>query len=214
VENSRDAFEAAIAAGHGIELDVQASRDAEAMVFHDYKLDRLTGETGEVIARDSADLGRIRLSGTEETIPTLAEILALIGGRGPVLIEVKAPERKVARLCLAVSRALDGYWGPVGVMSFNPEVARWFALRSPAVLRGLVVTESGRKGLRGRIERWLAFRRAGAQFLAYDIRDLPSPFVAARQSRGSPVFTWTVRSEEERARAARHADQIIYEVPR
>jgi glycerophosphoryl diester phosphodiesterase len=210
VENSRAAFQAAIEAGHGIELDVQLSRDGEAMVFHDYQLERLTGESGDVAARTAAQLGAIRLSGTDEAIPTLREVLQLIRGKVPVLIEVKAPDRNVARLCLAVFRALEGYRGPVGVMSFNPEVPRWFAAHAPRVLRGLVVTEQGKKRLRGRLERAFTFWRSGAQFLAYDIRDLPSRFARKRRV---PIFTWTVRSEADRARAALHADQIIYEVP-
>jgi glycerophosphoryl diester phosphodiesterase len=211
IENSRAAFEAAIAAGHGIELDVQASRDGEAFVFHDYELDRLTGEQGGVAGRTARELSKIMLLGTGEPLPTLTEILRLVAGRVPLLIEVKAPDRRVARLCLAVFRALEGYRGPVGIMSFNPEVPRWFATHAPRVLRGLVVTENGRKGLRGRAERRLAFWRAGAQFLAYDIRDLPSRFAAARRKSGIPVTTWTVRTPEERERAALHADQIIYE---
>lgn len=212
-ENSRAAFQAAIAAGHGIELDVQVTRDGDAVVFHDYKLDRLTGEAGEVAARTAADLAAIRLRGTNETLATLTDILRLIRGRVPLLIELKAPERSVARLCLAVFRSLEGYRGVVGVMSFNPEVPRWFSVHAPKVLRGLVVTESGKKGLRGRIERRLAFWRSRAQFLAYDIRDLPSRFVRAKRRRGVPVFTWTVRTEAERERAALHTDQPIYEAP-
>ena len=213
IENSRAAFEAAIAAGHGIELDVQASRDGEAFVFHDYKLERLTGASGDVAGRTSAELRALRLAGTDEPLPTLHEILRLVGGRVPLLIEVKAPDRRVARLCLAVFRSLEGYRGPVGVMSFNPEVPRWFALHAPRVLRGLVASESGKRGLRGRIERHLALWRGSAQFLAYDIRDLPSRFAAGRRKRGVPVLTWTVRSDDERARASAHADQIIYEAP-
>jgi glycerophosphoryl diester phosphodiesterase len=213
VENSRAAFDAAVAAGHGIELDVQLSRDGEAMVFHDHGLERLTGEGGDVAARTAGQLAGLRLSGTGDTIPMLREVLQLVGGKVPVLIEVKAPDRNVARLCLAVFRALEGYRGPLGVMSFNPEVPRWFAAHAPKVLRGLVVTEQGKKRLRGRLERAFSFWRSGAQFLAYDIRDLPSRFVRRRRKKGVPVFTWTVRSEEDRARAALHADQIIYEVP-
>lgn len=213
MENSRAAFEAAIAAGHGIELDVQASRDGETMVFHDYKLDRLTEETGDVAARTAVQLGAVRLSGTPDTIPTLRDVLRLVAGRVPVLVEVKAPDRNVARLCLSVFRSLEGYRGPLGVMSFNPEVPRWFAGQAPRVLRGLVVTENGKRGMRGRLERAFSFWRAQAQFLAYDIRDLPSRFARGRRRRGVPVFTWTVRSDADRARAAAHADQIIYEVP-
>ena len=212
-ENSRAAFRAAIDAGHGIELDVRASGGGAVYVFHDEALERLTDGSGAF--RDLAEeaLPRLRLRGCDETIPSLSEALALIAGRVPLLVEVKAPRRQAGPLCAAVELALAGYRGPVGVMSFNPEVARWFAVHAPARSRGLVVTESGRKGLRGRILRRLALWRSRADFLAYDIRDLPSAFASRCRARGLPVCTWTVRSEEERARAALHADQIIYEAP-
>lgn len=210
IENSRAAFEAAIAVGHGIELDVQASADGQAMVFHDYKLERLAGRDGLVVAMKAAELQRLRLTGTDETIPNLADVLALIAGRVPLLIEVKTPERDAAGLSRSVAAALMGYQGAVGVMSFNPEVGRWFARAAPERLRGLVVTESGR-GWRGWYERPLALRRSSADFLACDIRDLPSRFATAQRMSGVPVLTWTVRTLQERARAAEHASQIIYE---
>jgi glycerophosphoryl diester phosphodiesterase len=210
-ENSRAAFEAAIAAGHGIELDVQLSLDGHAFVFHDAELERLTGAEGAVASRTAAQLQAIRLRGSGETLPTLREIFELVAARAPLLIELKAPGRAVAPLCLAVFRALEGYGGPVGAMSFNPEVARWFARNTPRLLRGLVLTERGKRGLRGRLERPFAFWRSLPDFLAYDVRDLPSRFAAARRARGIPVLTWTVRSEQDRGRAAASADQIIYE---
>ena len=210
VENSRTAFEAAIAAGFGIELDVQASADGEAMVFHDYELDRLTGSSGRVAEISAEALAKIRLKGTGEPVPTLAEVLALIGGRTPLLIELKSPGRRVDGLSGAVRRALLGYDGPVAVMSFNPEIGRWFAREAPELLRGLVVTEAGRRW-RGRLKRRFALWRSSPDFLAYDIRDLPSRFAGAQRARGLKVMTWTCRSEEERSRAALHADQIIFE---
>jgi glycerophosphoryl diester phosphodiesterase len=211
VENSGAAIAAAVAQGHGVELDVQLSRDGEAMVFHDYELDRLTAGQGAVAARTAEELQAMDFKAGAGSMPRLAEALALIGGRTPLLIEVKSPDRRVARLCASVARAVEGYGGPFGVMSFNPEVGAWFARHAPQALRGLVVTENGRRGLRGRIERALALWRARADFLAYDIRDLPSTFAAAARVGGLPVYSWTVRSEADRARAAAHADQIIFE---
>jgi glycerophosphoryl diester phosphodiesterase len=211
IENSRAAFAAAIEAGFGIELDVQLNGDGVAMVFHDYRLDRLTETVGDVAARSAAELAGIRLRSTDEPIPTLAEILDLIAGRAPLLIEMKSPDRHVRALCGAVDAALASYVGPVGVMSFNPEVGRWFARHRPERLRGLVVTENGRSGRLGRIKRNLSLWRARPDFLAYDIRDLPSDVAALARFDGTPVFTWTVRSDEDRARGAEHADQIIFE---
>ena len=208
VENSRAAFRAAIGAGHGIELDVQATADGEAIVFHDYELSRLTTGEGRLAAMSAATLNSIPLRGESDGLPTLKEILELIDGRAPLLIEVKSPGRRVAALSGAVRRALVGYEGPVAVMSFNPSVPRWFAEHSPDVLRGLVVTEEGRPE-RGRLKRRLSLLWSKADFLAYDIRDLPSAFATASSL---PVATWTVRSEAQRATAAAYADQIIYEV--
>lgn len=212
-ENSRAAFEAAIAAGHGIELDVQASRDGRAVVFHDAELGRLTGLPGKVCGLALAEIERIRLRDSEESIPSLAEALALIGGRAALLIELKAPGREIAALSRSVADALRGYTGPVAVMSFNPEVGRWFAKAAPERLRGLVVTEAGRKW-RGWLTRRLALWRARPDFLAYDIRDLPSRFAGGQREKGMKLLTWTCRTLRDRARAAEHADQIIYELER
>jgi len=209
-ENSRAAFAAAIAAGHGIECDVQASRDAQPIVFHDYELDRLTGDKGPLAARTGAELAQVRLANGEAP-PPLGGLLELIGGRVPLLIEVKARDGAVGALCLGVRRALEGYRGPVAVMSFNPQVAHWFAAHAERIVRGLVVTEADDRGIRGRLRRHLALWRARPDFLAYDVRDLPSRFAAANRARGLPVLTWTVRGGEAEAIAAAHADAPIYE---
>jgi glycerophosphoryl diester phosphodiesterase len=213
VENSRAAFHAAIALGHGIETDVQAARDGEAMVFHDATLDRLTASTGDVAALTPNDLEKIKLNGTTETIPQLPEILALVAGRVPVLIEIKAKGPRVAPLCLSVRRALEGYRGDAAIMSFNPLVAAWFAENAARIVRGLVVTEEGKRGVKGTLERWASMAKAKPDFLAYDVRDLPSRFAGAARARGIPVLTWTVRNAEAERRAFAHADEAIYEKP-
>ncbi|HEX8400652.1 MAG TPA: glycerophosphodiester phosphodiesterase family protein [Allosphingosinicella sp.] len=211
-ENSLAAVRAAIEAGHGIELDVRASREGQAIVFHDDRLERLTVAHGAVETRSLAELTALPLrDGGGETIPDLPAALALIRGRVPLLIEVKAPKPRVASLSLSVFRALDGYRGPLGVMSFNPEVGRWFGRHASRVTRGLIVTEAGKRH-RGRLRRRLALWRSKPDFLAYDIRDLPSPFAARARARGLPVFTWTCRNDADQATAGQHADQIIHEL--
>lgn len=211
IENSRAAFAAAIAAGDGIECDVQLSADGTAFVFHDDSLDRLTDRTGPVSALSRTEIARIELRDAGETIPTLEEILALIAGHVPLLVEIKAPGRHIARHCLAVRRAIEGYRGDVAVMSFNPQVCHWFAAYAPRVARGLVISEEDKSGPRGAVERHLSLWRAKPDFLAYDVRDLPSRFATAQRARGLPVLTWTVRSAEEQATASLHADAPIYE---
>lgn len=212
IENSLSAFEAAIARGHGIELDVQVTADLQAVVFHDRELHRLTDDNGLVAQRSLAELRTIRLRGSSDTIPGLDAALELIGGRVPLLIEVKSVGRSVDALSLAVRRTLTSYGGAVGVMSFNPKVGRWYDRHAPEVTRGLIVTEAGRRW-RGPFERRLALWRSRPDFLAYDVRDLPSRFAARARAREVPVFTWTCRGDEQVKRAAQHADQIIYEDP-
>jgi glycerophosphoryl diester phosphodiesterase len=212
VENSLSAFAGAIARGMGIECDVQVSGDGQAMVFHDWDLDRLTGESGPVAERSAADLGQVMLGGDRDRLPSLREALGMVRGRVPLLIELKARrERRVAPLCLAVRRELEGYRGPCAVMSFDPRVGAWFRSHAPSVVRGLVVTEEGARTLSGSIRRHFALWHARPDFLAYDVRDLPSRFAAAQRRRGLPLLTWTVRNPAQRRLAQQHADAPIVE---
>ena len=211
-ENSTGAFAAAMERGFGIECDVQRTADGQAAVFHDWELDRLTAETGPVAARSAADLGRIVLSGSADTIASLRQVLAQVAGRVPLLIEVKSRrDLPFAALCRAVRRDLEGYRGPHAVMSFDPRVCGWFAKRSPETVRGLVVTEEKARSLSGTVRRHLALWHGKPDFLAYDIRDLSGPFAQNQRARGLPVASWTVRTPADRERAARYADAPIAE---
>ena len=208
VENSPSAFRAAIAAGLGIECDVQLSADGEAMVFHDWDLDRLTGESGLVRARTSQQLAALRLLGSEDGIWGLSDLLAEVAGRVPLLIEIKSRrEVPYEPLCRAVRDALGGYRGSVAAMSFDPRTVRWFALQAPAVVRGLVVSEEHATSM----QRHYALSRARPDFLACDIRDLPSRFATAQRARGLPILTWTVKDHALLARALKYADAPIAE---
>lgn len=214
-ENSRAAFAAAIKAGHGIELDVRAARDGEAFVFHDDRLDRLTLASGRFEHFTADELERVPLRGSRETIPRFGDVVTLIGGQVPLLVEVKCRSTQVGVLCLGIRRALEGYGGDVAVMSFNPAVCRWFRIHAPRIVRGLVVSEQQgqRSRLRRALDRRLALWMAQPDFLACDIRDLPSRFAGQQQRRGLKLLIWTVRSAAEEALAFRHADEIIYEKP-
>lgn len=216
LENSKASFSAAIAGGFGIELDVRSSRDNDVYVFHDDELDRLSQGKGRFSATSSATLDQTRLKNSDEMIPRFDAVLNLIAGRATVLVEVKTGRRSVATLCQGVARALEGYQGPVAVMSFDARVPQWFAQNAPHIVRGLVVTEEGPTALpdraRAAIIRHRDLWRAKPDFLAYDVEDFPSRFANAQRRRGLPVLTWTVRTPEQQARAAAYADGPIFEV--
>jgi glycerophosphoryl diester phosphodiesterase len=204
-ENSLAGFAAAIARGLGIECDLRVSADGRAMVFHDAELERLTGHAGRTSELSVGELTALRLRGSAEHIPTLRDMLSLVAGQVPLLLELKTNRHEsVHRLCRAVRRDIDGYRGELAVMSFDPRIGNWFAQRLPDLPRGLVVSEEDARTLAGAIRRRLSLRHARPQFLAYDIRDLPSRFAARQAARGLALLTWTVRSaaQIETARAA------------
>lgn len=211
-ENGMAAFRAAIAAGYGIECDVRLSADGVAMIFHDATLDRLTGSAGAVGSRDAVALDALALP-DGGPIPRLAKVLDLRAPNAtPLLIEVKVEGRKVGAICATVLSDIKAKGGgAVAVMSFNPLVPRWFARHAPHVPRGLVVTQQNSHGWRGVVDRALALAVARPDFLACDISDLPSPFAARARHRRLPVLSWTVRTREQHTRAAKYADQIIFE---
>lgn len=221
-ENSRAAFRAAIEAGYGIELDVQQSADGAAMVFHDYDLGRLTGQSGPVRGRSAAELTHIQLSDAGgETIPSLTEILDLVAGRVPLLIELKDQDGgmgpDIGPMEAAVARALEGYAGPVALMSFNPHSAARMAELMPDTARGLVTDgyDPADWPLSAetcdRLREIPDFERIGASFLSHSVHDLTRPRVQALRAVGTPILCWTVRSAEQDRAVRAHADNVTFE---
>jgi glycerophosphoryl diester phosphodiesterase len=215
-ENSLGAFQAACAAGYGIELDVQLSADGEAMVFHDDDLQRMTGKAGRVADRSAADLAELRLAGSDEGIPTLLETLALVGHRAMVHVELKTPYGRVGPLEQRVHEILIDHNGPVCVIGFNPYSHAWFADRFPGVLRGLD-SYSYRKAPQMTDAQRESFANlehvsiARPHFLALGLDMLPSPKAAAYREQGMPVVAWTVRRPDQWEAVKDDCDNLIFE---
>lgn len=221
-ENSRAAFAAAIAAGYGIECDVQLSADGRAMVFHDAALGRLTPESGPLSGRTAAELGRIPLRGADEGIPTLAEMLELTRGRVALLVEIKdqdgAMGPRVGALEAAVAEDLARYDGPVAVMSFNPHAVAAFGAAAPHLPRGLTTSAYRVRdwpalpaAVRRRLREIPDYARVGASFLSHEASDLGRPRVAALKAAGAALLCWTIRSAAAEAEARRIADNVTFE---
>ncbi|MFU8881345.1 MAG: glycerophosphodiester phosphodiesterase family protein [Rhodobacterales bacterium] len=221
-ENSPAAIEAAARAGYGIEIDLQLSHDGVAMVFHDYDLKRLTGQAGPVRQRSAAELGQITLTGGTDTIPTLTQVLQQVAGRVPLLIEIKdqdgAMGASVGALERATAQALQGYDGPVAVMSFNPHSMIAMAGLAPAIPRGLTTCSFSVKdwpllpaGTRTRLREIPDYDAARASFISHQASDLGAGRVADLKARGAAILCWTIRSAQSEAEARRIAQNVTFE---
>lgn len=217
-ENSLGAFQAACEAGYGVELDVQLSADGEAVVFHDATLQRMTGLEGRVSDHTAADLCATRLAGADETIPTLADALTLVGQRALVQIEIKTPFGEVGPLERRVHDVLIDHHGPTCLLGFNPYSHAWFADHHPKVLRGLnsySYQGGDARHLAPELRKNYAELRhvtiARPHFLALGVDMLPSKRADTLRRDGLPVIAWTVRSLEQWASLADHCDNMIFE---
>lgn len=221
-ENSHEAIVAAIHAGFGIEIDLQLSKDGEAMVFHDYDLARLTDEKGPIRQRTAAELSSIPLKGGVKGIPTLDSVLETVAGKVPLLIELKDQDGQlgtnIGPLEDATVRALKGYSGPVALMSFNPNSIRYLAEICPGIPRGLVTSAYDPEKwapvaprVCDRLREIPDYERAQACFISHEVADLTRERVAQLKSQGAHVLCWTVTSPEAEAEARKVAENITFE---
>jgi glycerophosphoryl diester phosphodiesterase len=219
VENTLPAFEAAIAHGFAIECDVREAADHETVIFHDETLDRLTAASGAVSRKSLGELRAARFKAGDARIPTLEELLDLVDGRVPLVIEMKTAGGEQDRLAAIVADVLSTYDGPVAVMSFDPGGLSVFRRLAPQLPRGIIVgdfTESDNPSLSA-IARFSRRHLLAAPFLlprfvACDRRRLPAAApLLLRQFLGLPLLVWTIRSAIEQRAARAWADQIIFE---
>jgi len=223
IENSLPAFWAAARGGFPIELDVRLLADGEVVVYHDQDLDRLTGASGPIAGRTSAQLQGVLLSGAttdddpktdDARIPLLSDVLDVVAGSTPLLIEVKN-ETEVGPLERAVVRTLEGYRGLYAIQSFHPASVGFWREHAPDVPRGLLSgdfrDERIDDALRRRLRNLELVAECEPDFIGYDVRLLPFEPVARERAAGRPVVGWTVRSREESVRALAHCDNVIFE---
>ncbi len=227
IENTLSAAEAAIAAGFAIECDVQMSADGQVFVFHDDTLDRLTESSGALIDKSAAHIAQARMRGTGERPPTLAEFLARVGGRTPVLCELKSRFDRDWRIAGRIAALASTYEGPLAFKSFDPNLIAFLRLSSPELgPQGRpcpvgVVAEASYDGPawafltpepKRDCESFEHRCRSEPDFLSWNVDDLPhkTPFLE-KELYGLPVMTWTVRNAAQRKAARKWADQIVFE---
>jgi glycerophosphoryl diester phosphodiesterase len=220
IENMPAAARAAVAGNFAIECDIQLSADGEAMVHHDHELGRLTEGTGPLIEKTAAELKAIRFKQTDEQMMTLGDLCNLIAGRVPLVVEVKSTFQGDRRLVRRMAEVLASYSGPVVGMSFDPDQVCALRETMPQLTRGIVAQRSYEDGYWARLtqaqrDSMLHLKHGFSSqphFVAYWVEQLPAPAPwIARNVFGCPLLTWTVRTPEQRAAAARYADQMIFE---
>jgi glycerophosphoryl diester phosphodiesterase len=220
IENMPGAVQAAVAGNFGIEVDIQVTADGEAMVHHDDELGRLTNGEGPLRSKTAAELKQIVFKDTAERMMSLGDLCTLVAGRVPLVIEVKSHFDGDRRLVGRMAQVLGSYAGPVVGMSFDPDQVMALREKMPALPHGIIAENSYDDAewatLTPAQRNGMLHLRHGLQtrphFVAYWVNELPAlaPWIA-RNIFGCPLLTWTVRTPEQRARAARHADQMIFE---
>lgn len=225
IENTGPAFEAALAAGYGIECDLRPAAGGMPIVFHDATLDRLVEGQGPVARVAKADLKTLVYKGTRTRLTTFAGLLTMVGGRVPLLVEIKSewlpPDREFLE---QVARHAQAYKGPIALMSFDPAVMAAMKELAPRVPRGIVSGIYQRQAdddwwsgvltaeRQQRLSHLLESGPAAVDFYAYHVKALPTPVTRyVREVQGLPIFTWTVRTQEDRKIASQWADAPIFE---
>jgi glycerophosphoryl diester phosphodiesterase len=220
IENMPGAALAAIDGNFAIECDIQLTADGEAMVHHDDALGRLAEGSGALLGLSSQALKAVTFRDTPERMMSLGDLCALVGGRVPIVVELKSHFDGDRKLVRRMAEVLASYAGPVAAMSFDPDQVKALRETMPELPRGVVAqrlyseadwpeaTTAQRKGM---LHLKHAFRTR-PDFVAYWVNDLPAPAPwIARHVLGLPLLTWTVRTAEQRERAVRYADQMIFE---
>ena len=220
IENMPAAAEAAVAGRFSIECDIQLSADGEAMVHHDDALGRLTEGSAVLLEKTAAELKAVKFNNTPERMMSLGDLCALVAGRVPLVIEVKSHFDGDRRLVKRMAEVLASYSGPAVGMSFDPDQVLALRETMPQRPRGIVaqrdydddywmkLTPGQRRSMRHLRH---AFHTR-PHFVAFSVNQLPAPAPwIARNLFGLPLLTWTVRTPEQRERAARYADQMIFE---
>lgn len=226
-ENSLEAFRKAKDMGYGIELDIHLTSDRRVVVFHDDHMVRMCGVKKAVESLSLAELKALSLLGTEARIPAFDEVLSLVDGKVPILVEFKTGlpgTADVGPLCREAMRLLDGYKGPYLVESFDANVLAWFRKNRPKVMRGQLAMgfatyerALGKAGAasiplhRRRMLSWLLCNfRSRPDFISYRFEDAGFSLRLCRIL-GAMVSVWTVRKQEDSVRLLAEYDAVIFE---
>lgn len=216
-ENSLAAFDRAIQYGFAIELDVQLTKDKEAVVFHDDSLKRMCGTDAKIWQKTAAELRHLTLQGTDHRIPLFSEVLEKVNGQVPLLIELKLPTKSTL-LCVVVNELLRKYKGPYCIQSFSPFALNWYREHHPVVIRGQLSDHFKKHEASPRLLLFMAenllFNWYGKpDFISYNYRYAKKclPLQLLKGLFQTPVFAWTIRSANAYQQCKNQYDALIFD---
>ena len=219
VENSKGSVLAAIKHGYAIEIDVQLTKDNQAIVFHDENLQRMVDNDGKVIDFTLQQLLEFKQKANGENLISFKELLEIVDGKVPLIIEVKSIAKNVGPLEKHIADAIQNYKGEICVMSFNPYTVREFKRIAPDIIRGIVAlqnmkiknwpnTTPFKRFIFKNLLHWFLIR---PDFISYRVHDLPIISTQIAGFFGIPIITWTVKNPEDAQHSYKYADQITFE---
>lgn len=216
-ENSMRAFALAAEKGYGIELDVQLTKDQIPVIIHDYNLKRACRRDIQVSSLNYEELKQYSLFKSKERIPTLKEVLELVNGRVPLIIELKIPW-KADRLCTAVSGLLKEYKGFYVIESFNPFGLLWYKKHYPKVIRGQLSTDFRREKIEGNRFQYFLLKHLLMNFLTkpdfiayHHVYKTGLSFTICRKLYRVKTVAWTIQSQEELEKSRSYFDLFIFD---
>ena len=215
-ENSLEAFRLAVENGCGIELDIQMTRDKQLVVFHDATLKRMCGDNASISEKTYRELSAYRLEDTEYTIPLLTDVLDLVNGQVPLLIEIKLTGHETL-ICKVLTETIRSYRGLLCIESFNPLVLKWFRENYPALARGQLSCRFNKNDgtnffLRFAAEYLLCNVIGRPNFISYNQLQAKNPSLRiCRKLFHTPTFGWTVKSQRAYNKAIEHFDVLIFD---
>jgi glycerophosphoryl diester phosphodiesterase len=213
-ENSMAAFKAAMAQGFAIELDVNVTKDGVALSFHDNHLKRLCNDARMLSDVTYEDIKHLKLLKTNESIPTFKEVLTLVSGKVPLLIELK-PHGDIPLLCQSVMHDLEDYNGQYALFSFHPKAVHWLKKHHPDVIRGQI-SEYFKDQKMSKVSKYLMrsmfFNRfTRPDFISYGIKDLPNPYLDRLKKKGMTIISYAAKTQEELDFVRSHYDNVVFE---
>lgn len=214
-ENSLKAMRLAVENGYGIELDVQLTKDEKVVVFHDATLKRICGVDAKVNSMTYEELQQLQLLDSEEKIPLFSDVLKIIDGKVPLIMEVKMVNSKT-RVCELANKELEDYKGVYCMESFHPFAVRWYKKHRPDVVRGQLSANFKKEGQKEGLQEWLVHSLlvnvlGRPDFVAYSHKSAGNISRNLTRLWGATAVAWTIRSQEELDNNRKSFDLFIFE---